>query len=315
MKKMTSLTNFECSTNEDISARLEGLAQKASTPQEFIESCTPTLQRMGHLANFPGLVHFAAEMQHICLKMLKVECDVQLQKEEELKALANTEKQQRFVFLKENLKLKSELKEKEEKTVLLREEVQKLKAKIDQLEDKLVAASKVQTSASMEEVYGRSEGGSDEGFSRKSTKLFDYDDIDVDADSKPSPPKKSAMIEKPSSLLTPLAQVKLSDHLSPARWTCKSELWEIFELGLRWAKPHYNNGEPSIPIQKVVAPCIICNCVREMYYHQNIFKSVRVIACSTCGEGISQQVEDDNMDVDQFYKLWVNENSAKSSHH
>ena len=149
MKKMTSLTNFECSTNEDISARLEGLAQKASTPQEFIESCTPTLQRMGHLANFPGLVHFAAEMQHICLKMLKVECDVQLQKEEELKALANTEKQQRFVFLKENLKLKSELKEKEEKTVLLREEVQKLKAKIDQLEDKLVAASKVQTSASM----------------------------------------------------------------------------------------------------------------------------------------------------------------------
>ena len=84
------------------------------------------------------------------------------------------------------------------------------------------------------------------------------------------------------------------------------QLWQMFGYALRWATERSHREEPLIAILQVKnKECYCCGKNSTFYYHENCNKSLRVMACPTCGNGASQQVEDDNMDVDQFYKEYV----------
>ena len=86
----------------------------------------------------------------------------------------------------------------------------------------------------------------------------------------------------------------------------KHQLWEMFGYALRWASAKNIMKEPIISITKVKnLYCACCQTKTTFYYHSNPKKSLRVMACYSCGYGVSKQVDDDSMDVDQFYKDFV----------
>lgn len=136
-------------------------------------------------------------------------------------------------------------------------------------------------------------------------------DLETDSDDHtPEPPKKQQP-SKPAAPSNPVVPKLVAS--TTAKLLPQHQLWQMFGYAFRWSKVQNTAGEPCIPIKTVQAYCVFCGREETLYYHENPNKSLRVLGCLSCGNGISKQVDDDSMDVDQFYKIWLQEIQYKQS--
>ena len=128
-------------------------------------------------------------------------------------------------------------------------------------------------------------------------------DLKTDSDDHTPEPIKNSN-NKPAVRIT---TTKL-EASTTAKMLPESQLWAKFAYALKWSTNQTPAGEPCIPIKTVKAFCTFCGREEKLLYHENHKKSLRVLGCNRCGNGLSKQVDDDSMDVDQFYKLWFDMN-------